>query len=315
VREGSRLDQEAFHRGTSVYFPERAIPMLPERLSNGICSLNPGVDRLVQSVFVEVSPAGKLVSSRFAEGVIRSRARMTYTKVKQILVDRDPAVTREHKDLVPAFERMQSLYKILRARRETRGSIDFTGPRRSGPDDKGRVIDVRASRATSPIASSKSSCSRERDRRPTSPRATLPDSGSTSPDDSRVEAFEEFLLGWADSALRAPQPAGLQRLRARRRKAEERPSPCDAPHDEEGRLFRGERRTLRARGAVLHPLPSPYGAIPIHRARLLRSSGERRRDRSRRDASGGSRKSPEPHTERRGRGGARAVDWKKVRRV
>ena len=128
VAEKSPLDREAFERGTSVYFPERAVPMLPERLSNGICSLNPGVDRLVQSVRIEVSPKGRVENYELYDGVIRSAARMTYTEVRQILVDRDPGVTLRYKKLVPLFERMLSLYQVLRARREKRGSIDFDLP-------------------------------------------------------------------------------------------------------------------------------------------------------------------------------------------
>ncbi|MGH9462865.1 MAG: ribonuclease R family protein, partial [Vicinamibacteria bacterium] len=128
VAEGSALDREALERGTSVYFPERAVPMLPERLSNGICSLNPGVDRLVQSVRVEVSPTGHIVKYELYDGVIRSAARMTYTEVRQILVDEDPTVRKRYQNLVPLFERMLGLYRILRARREKRGSIDFDLP-------------------------------------------------------------------------------------------------------------------------------------------------------------------------------------------
>jgi len=128
VSEGSALDGEALERGTSVYFPERAVPMLPERLSNGICSLNPGVDRLVQSVRVEVSPTGHIVKYELYDGVIRSAARMTYTEVRQILVDEDPKVRERYQSLVPLFERMLALYRILRARREKRGSIDFDLP-------------------------------------------------------------------------------------------------------------------------------------------------------------------------------------------
>jgi ribonuclease R len=222
VHEGSALDQEAFHRGTSVYFPERAIPMLPERLSSGICSLNPGVDRLVQSVFVEVSLAGKIVRSRFADGVIRSRARMTYTNVKRILVDQDPALLREYRDLVPSFERMEALFKILRARREARGSIDFDRPEAEVTlDDRGRVIDVRAAErnvahriieefmllANETVALQFA----ERDA-PSIYRIHEP------PDENRVEVFEEFLVGLG-LRLRSPSerlhPRAFQRLLAR----------------------------------------------------------------------------------------------------
>jgi len=128
VRERGALDREAFVRGTSVYFPERAVPMLPERLSNGICSLNPGVDRLVQSAIIEVSPTGRIVNHRFHDGVIRSAARMTYTAVGQILVDRDREVRERYRDLLPHFETMLELYQILHVRREKRGSIDFDLP-------------------------------------------------------------------------------------------------------------------------------------------------------------------------------------------
>ncbi len=222
VREGSRLDGEAFHRGTSVYFPERAIPMLPERLSNGICSLNPGVDRLVQSVFVEVSPAGKIVSSRFADGVIRSRARMTYTNVKRILVDREPAVLREYKDLLPAFERMEALFQILRARRAARGSIDFDRPEAEVTlDDKGRVIDVRAAERNLAhrfieefmlLANETVAIHFAERGIPSIYRIHEP------PDENRVEAFEEFLVGLG-LRLRSPSerlhPRAVQRLLAR----------------------------------------------------------------------------------------------------
>jgi ribonuclease R len=128
VREGTRLDESARERGTSVYFPDRAVPMLPERLSNGICSLNPGVDRLVQSVLMEISPRGKIVDASFHDGVIRSAARMTYKEVRQILVDRDPEVRRRYENLVPELEKMLGLFQILNARRQKRGSIDFDLP-------------------------------------------------------------------------------------------------------------------------------------------------------------------------------------------
>ena len=128
VVENSSLDRAAFERGTSVYFSERAVPMLPERLSNGICSLNAGVDRLVQSVRIEVSPKGRVENYKLYDGVIRSAARMTYTEVRQILVDRDPEVTQRYNKLVPLIERMLGLYQVLRARREKRGSIDFDLP-------------------------------------------------------------------------------------------------------------------------------------------------------------------------------------------
>jgi ribonuclease R len=122
VTEGSALDREAFERGTSVYFPGRAVPMLPERLSNGICSLNPRVDRLTFSVDIEIDPRGRFVNHRVYKSVIKTAARMTYTEVNAILAEDSPHELREE------FERMRDCYEILRARREQRGSIDFDLP-------------------------------------------------------------------------------------------------------------------------------------------------------------------------------------------
>ncbi len=128
VRASGPLDREAYERGTSVYFPGTAIPMLPHRLSNGICSLNPGVDRLVQSCLMTIDRHGRVVSYRFAQGVIRSAARMTYTHVAKILVDRDSQVSERYRDLVPGFRLMEELCGILNERRRRRGSIDFDLP-------------------------------------------------------------------------------------------------------------------------------------------------------------------------------------------
>jgi ribonuclease R len=128
VRAGSALDREAYERGTSVYFPGTALPMLPHRLSNGICSLNPGVDRLVQSCLMTIDGRGRVVAHRFADGVIRSAERMTYTSVKKILVDRDAAVMERYRPLVPMFRTMEELCLVLNERRRRRGSIDFDLP-------------------------------------------------------------------------------------------------------------------------------------------------------------------------------------------
>jgi len=122
VTEGSVLDAEAFERGTSVYFPGRAVPMLPERLSNGICSLNPRVDRLTFSVDIEIDKRGRFVNHRIYKSVIKTVARMTYTEVNAILTQ---GQSHEFRD---EFERMHACYEILRARREQRGSIDFDLP-------------------------------------------------------------------------------------------------------------------------------------------------------------------------------------------
>lgn len=128
VTEGSVIDVEAYERGTSVYFPGRAIPMLPERLSNGVCSLNPQVDRLTFSAEVEIDARGRFADRRFYKSVIRTRERMTYTQVNLILTEKPPELIERYRDLIPEFERMHELFEILRKRRESRGSIDFDLP-------------------------------------------------------------------------------------------------------------------------------------------------------------------------------------------
>jgi ribonuclease R len=128
VKEGSVLDEEAHERGTSVYFPERAVHMFPAELATGLCSLNPHVDRLVQSCLMEVDRRGNVMRYEMHDGVINSDARMTYTAVNAILTDRDEASRREYEPLVPMFEHMAELFEILNARRRRRGSIDFDLP-------------------------------------------------------------------------------------------------------------------------------------------------------------------------------------------
>jgi ribonuclease R len=125
VPEGGPLDDEAYERGTSVYFPDRAVHMFPPELSTGLCSLNPRVDRLVQSCLMEVDRKGTVVRYELHDGVIHSNARMTYTEVHAILTERDPETTTRYRDLVPLFEMMRELFEILNKRRHRRGSIDF----------------------------------------------------------------------------------------------------------------------------------------------------------------------------------------------
>jgi len=127
VRRDSPLDREARLRGTSVYFPNRAVPMLPEELSNGICSLNPHVDRLVMSAIMEMDAEGKMTSADFAAGVIRSAERMTYTNVNKVL-EGDAEMTERYAPLAEEFRRMKELALLLNRRRHARGSIDFDLP-------------------------------------------------------------------------------------------------------------------------------------------------------------------------------------------
>jgi ribonuclease R len=127
VREGSTLDQEAYLRGTSVYFPDRVVPMLPHALSSSICSLVDGQDRLTQSVVMEIDAKGRVKKAEFHDGVIRSAARMTYQQVQKI-VDGDKELRERFAPLVPLFERMDELAKLMRQRRYERGSLDFDLP-------------------------------------------------------------------------------------------------------------------------------------------------------------------------------------------
>lgn len=143
VAAASALDLEAFARGTSVYFPDRAVPMLPEKLSNNLCSLRPDEDRLTMSCILEIDHTGKVVASRFANSVIRSRARMTYTSVARILIDRDADERRRYEGLVPMFEQMWELAQLLNRRRQRAGAIDFDLPEAEVRfDDQGAVLDV-----------------------------------------------------------------------------------------------------------------------------------------------------------------------------
>jgi ribonuclease R len=144
VQEGTGLDDEGRSRGTSVYFPGRVLPMLPEKLSNGLCSLNPGVDRLVLSAILETDRKGRVVSSEFVKGVIRSTERMTYTEVARLLETRPTAGDQErYGPLLGDFREMAELAARLRERRDARGSIDFDLPDADVVlDDAGLVVGI-----------------------------------------------------------------------------------------------------------------------------------------------------------------------------
>ena len=114
VQERSALDVEALKRGTSVYLVDRVIPMLPHALSNGICSLNQGENRLALSCMMSIDEKGRVIDHKIAETVIRVDRRMSYTNVKKILEDKDPAVLEEYRDFVPMFQRMEELAALLR---------------------------------------------------------------------------------------------------------------------------------------------------------------------------------------------------------
>lgn len=143
VTEGSLLDEEAFRRGTSVYLPDRVIPMLPEILSNDICSLNPDEDRLTLSCLMTLDKKGRVKRSRLTESIIKSRYRMTYANVQKIL-DGDIRLREEYSEVVPMLEEMAQLSLLLRRRRQKRGAIDFDLPEAEIVlGDDGRTRDVR----------------------------------------------------------------------------------------------------------------------------------------------------------------------------
>jgi ribonuclease R len=128
VTPGTHLDREAYHRGTSVYFPDRVIPMFPPELSNGVCCLHPHVDRLTLTVALRFDGEGNSTDCEVFKSVIRSNARLTYTTVKKILMDRDPEEIGKHKALLPSLESMGKLCSLLVEKRRRRGSLDFDLP-------------------------------------------------------------------------------------------------------------------------------------------------------------------------------------------
>ncbi len=143
VQENSAMDREALKRGTSVYLVDRVIPMLPRRLSNGICSLNAGEDRLALSCLMTIDKKGNVIDHVISESVIHVDRRMTYTSVKKILEDQDPEEMATYQEFVPMFQNMQQLAAILRGKRRKRGSIDFDFPEtKILLDEEGTPVDI-----------------------------------------------------------------------------------------------------------------------------------------------------------------------------
>ena len=219
VQEDSVLDTEAYERGTSVYFPERAVHMFPSELATGLCSLNPNVDRLVQSCLMEVDRHGDVVRYEMHDGVINSDARMTYTDVNAILTERNPATIATYRSLVPQFELMRELFDILNGRRRRRGSIDFDLKEPEVIlDDAGRVEEI--------IAAERNIAHRIIEEFMLLANETvaqhLADNGVPSlfriheePDPLKVEEFEEFIstLGYSLAApANALRPRHFQKL-------------------------------------------------------------------------------------------------------
>ena len=128
VPQDSPLDREAYERGTSIYFPGKVLPMLPEKLSNGICSLRPGEDRLTVTAMMEFAKNGEVIRTAFYKSIIRSAARLTYTQVENAIVKKDRQTRKEIKPLLPMLTNMADLARLLAGRREEKGSLDFDLP-------------------------------------------------------------------------------------------------------------------------------------------------------------------------------------------
>ncbi len=218
VREGTGLDKEALRRGTSVYFPERALPMLPPQLSNGICSLNPRADRLGMSVAMDFDSQGHLRDAQFFSSIIHSRSRLTYTMVKEMLLGQNRELTARNRSVYEDLQIMAELAGLLRDRRTARGSIDFDLPEPEVIlDVQGKIEEiVRAERhlghqiieefmiaANEAVASFLS-----RQEAPFLNRVHEP------PEEKKVEEFKEFLahLGYRFAPKGGLQPKAFQRL-------------------------------------------------------------------------------------------------------
>lgn len=143
VPANSPLDREAYARGTSIYLLDRVLPMLPPQLSNGICSLTPGGDRLTLSVIIEIDPQGRVIKQEIVESLIRSHQRLTYDLVNTLLLEQDPELSRLHADLLPHLRLMRELHDILLVKRQERGAIDFDVQEAQVIlDGEGRVQDI-----------------------------------------------------------------------------------------------------------------------------------------------------------------------------
>ena len=231
VSEGSALDLEGYARATSVYFPDRAVHMFPSELATGICSLNPRVDRLVQSCLMEVDANGSVVHYEFHDGVINTAARMTYSDVNAILTTKPPELMEKYRDLVPKFELMERLFHVLNARRKRRGSIDFDLPEAEVVLDAAGVVEeiVEAERNVAHklieefmlLANETVATYVDGRGMPSLYRI------HEQPDVLKVEEFEEFISGFGYSLAAPPgavRPRNFQRLLEKLRgRPEERP--------------------------------------------------------------------------------------------
>ena len=231
VAEGSALDESAYERSTSVYFPERAVHMFPAELATGLCSLNPHVDRLVQSCFMEIDRQGKVHHAEFADGVIHSRARMTYTEVNGILTNPSSPFRDTYRDLLPTFVLFHEVFVALSGARRRRGSIDFDLNETEVVVNEGGLIEAiialerniahRLIEEFMLAANEAVAAFLDAHAAPALYRV------HEEPDPQRVEKFEDFVSGFGVSLgvpLDAVEPRHFQKLLSRiHGKPEERP--------------------------------------------------------------------------------------------
>ena len=200
VRENTALDKEAYARGTSVYLVDRVIPMLPHKLSNGICSLNPHVDRLALSCLMEVNGRGEVVSHRILESVINSDYRMTYTAVREILEDGTPALLEQYAEILPMLEDMEELRQILGEKRRKRGSVNFDLPEsKIILDENGKPIDIKPyekSIATNMIEEFMLVCNETIAENSFWREMPFMYRSHQEPDEDKLEKMEQFLRGF-----------------------------------------------------------------------------------------------------------------------
>lgn len=200
VREHTELDQEAYARGTSVYLVDRVIPMLPHKLSNGICSLNPHVDRLALSCIMEIDHKGEVVSHRIAETVINSDYRMTYTAVREILEDETPELLEQYAEILPMLDHMEELRQILGAKRKKRGSVNFDLPEsKIILDENGKPIDIKPyerSIATNMIEEFMLVCNETIAENSFWQEMPFMYRSHQEPDEEKLEKMEQFLRGF-----------------------------------------------------------------------------------------------------------------------
>ena len=200
VRENTALDKEAYARGTSVYLGDRVIPMLPHKLSNGICSLNPHVDRLALSCLMEVNGRGEVVSHRILESIINSDYRMTYTAVREILEDGTPALLEQYAEILPMLEDMEELRQILGEKRRKRGSVNFDLPEsKIILDENGKPIDIKPyekSIATNMIEEFMLVCNETIAENSFWQEMPFMYRSHQEPDEDKLEKMEQFLRGF-----------------------------------------------------------------------------------------------------------------------